>query len=140
MSEDIDSTIKATKQVLVIRKDLKMRRGKEIAQGGHGYQSFVFRRLMKFPNIHSQNTFIVELSDEEIMWKDNSFAKIVVQVESEQELLDIYSKAKEAGLETHLITDSGRTEFNGIPTNTCICIGPHLIDRINPITGHLKLY
>lgn len=129
-----------TKQILIIRKDLKMRRGKEIAQGCHSSMAFLTRRLKKFPNKQSTNTFTIELTNEEIEWMNNSFAKVCLQVESEQELLDIYNKAKEAGLETHLVTDSGRTEFNNIPTNTVVSIGPHLSDRINPITGHLKLY
>lgn len=129
-----------TKQVLIIRKDLKMRRGKEISQGGHGFMAFLTRRLKKFPTNQSKNNFIIELTDEEIEWMNNSFAKVCLQVESEQELLDIYNKAKEAGLEAHLITDSGRTEFGGIPTHTVVSIGPHSSDRINLITGHLKLY
>ena len=127
-----------TKQTIIIRKDLKIRRGKEIAQGCHASLAFLTRRLVKFSD--SKNTFTIDLTDEEIEWMNNSFAKVCLQVDSEQELLDIYNKAKEAGLEAHLITDSGRTEFNGIPTNTVVSIGPHSVDRINPITSNLKLY
>jgi len=43
-------------------------------------------------------------------------------------------------LETHLITDNGTTEFNSVPTNTCIAIGPDYSDKIDMITKHLKLY
>jgi PTH2 family peptidyl-tRNA hydrolase len=60
-------------------------------------------------------------------------------VDSEEELMQIHDKAVEAGLEVHLITDSGRTEFHGQPTRTCLAIGPDEADKIDAITGHLEL-
>jgi PTH2 family peptidyl-tRNA hydrolase len=60
-------------------------------------------------------------------------------VDSEEELMEIHDKAVAAGLEVHLITDSGRTEFHGEPTRTCLAIGPDEADRIDDITGHLQL-
>ena len=53
--------------------------------------------------------------------------------------MQIHDKALEAGLEVHLITDSGRTEFHGQPTRTCLAIGPDEADKIDAITGHLQL-
>jgi len=38
-----------------------------------------------------------------------------------------------------LITDSGKTEFHGQPTRTCLAIGPDVADKIDPITGQLEL-
>lgn len=128
------------KQVIVIRKDLKMRRGKEIAQGSHASMAFFTNRLKETYS----NFFRIELSGlfsyEEIEWIKGSFAKVCLQVDSEQELLDVYQKAKDAGLTVHLITDAGLTEFGGIPTNTCICIGPHEEDKFIGISDALKLY
>ncbi len=43
------------------------------------------------------------------------------------------------GLEVHLITDSGRTEFHGQPTRTCLAIGPDDAAKIDQVTGHLEL-
>ena len=68
-----------------------------------------------------------------------SFAKVCVRVNSEEELMDIHDKAKAAGLEVHLITDSGRTEFKGVPTKTCLAIGPDEAEKIDTITGELTL-
>lgn len=68
------------------------------------------------------------------------FTKVVVTVNGEEELLDIYKKAKEAGLIAALITDNGLTEFNGVPTNTVVAVGPDLPENLNKVTGHLKLY
>ena len=73
-------------------------------------------------------------------WIDSNFAKICLQVESEQELLDIESKAREAGIECHVVTDSGLTEFAGVLTKTCLALGPDEVENIDKITGHLRLY
>lgn len=128
------------KQVIVMRRDLKMRRGKEIAQGSHASMAFLTRRLSDMREFtQSGRSYALTLSDVEQQWLNSSFAKVCVKVTSEEELLDIHEKAKEAGLEVHLITDSGRTEFHGEPTNTCLAIGPDYSSKIDPITGDLIL-
>ena len=124
---------KNAKQCIIIRKDLNMRRGKEIAQGSHASISFLTRRLQgKKSNLN--------LSDAELSWIEGAFTKICLQVNSEQELLDVKAKAIEAGLEVHIITDAGKTEFGGVPTKTCLAIGPDWSDKIDGVTKHLKLY
>jgi PTH2 family peptidyl-tRNA hydrolase len=129
-----------TKQVIVIRKDLHMRRGKEIAQGSHASMSFLTRRLAAAERNPADNSHVVVLRPIEALWLDGSFAKVCLQVPGEKELLDVYQRAQEAGLEVHLITDSGRTEFGGVPTRTCLAIGPDDADAIDQVTGDLKLY
>ena len=123
-----------TKQVIVMRKDLNMRKGKMIAQGSHASMAFLTRRMI---NEYKGYPIILWPAAQE--WLDNSFVKICVSVDSEAELLEIAYKAKEAGLETHMITDAGLTEFGGIPTDTCVAIGPNYSEDIDKITGHLKL-
>jgi PTH2 family peptidyl-tRNA hydrolase len=112
------------KQIIVMRKDLNMRTGKMIAQGAHASMKATLE------NLEHQN--VKE-------WLSGPFTKIAVSVNSEEELFEIINKAKEAGLITALITDAGRTEFNGVPTNTCIAVGPASHEDLLPITGHLKL-
>ena len=73
-------------------------------------------------------------------WIENSFTKVCVRVHSEEELIAIRDKAMEASLVVQLITDSGRTEFHGVATHTCLAIGPDYADLIDPITGELELY
>ena len=80
------------------------------------------------------------VDDELAHWLDGSFTKVVVAAESEAELLEVYEKAKVAGLRYTLITDEGRTVFNGVHTNTCIAIGPNYIEKVNAIARHLPLY
>jgi PTH2 family peptidyl-tRNA hydrolase len=134
------------KQVIVIRKDLKMRRGKEIAQGAHASIAFLTRRLQRIvqpsPDFAPKPvaTGLVYLTDAQWKWAEGRFTKICLQVNSEQELLDVKAKADVAGVECNLITDAGLTEFGGVPTNTCLAIGPDYADRIDAVTGHLTLY
>lgn len=144
-----------TKQVIVIRKDLNMRKGKMIAQGSHASMAFITKYLRVDEPFQINNTEMtgwevsvnvnndwvrhnldpVEVKD----WLENSFTKVCLYVESEEELLYIHRVASNAGLYSALITDNGLTEFHGVPTNTCIAIGPHMSDRIDVVTGHLKL-
>jgi len=137
------------KQVICVRHDLGMRRGKQIAQAAHASMAFITRRIQqnvdgeRLPNqFQSSSNFVYDymgITDVQKEWLETSFAKVTVRVNSEEELLDVYEKAKESGLEVHLVTDSGRTEFHGVPTNTCIAIGPDFSELIDPITGDLKL-
>jgi PTH2 family peptidyl-tRNA hydrolase len=122
------------KQVIVMRHDLKMRRGKQIAQGAHASMSFICRQLQEAGSVSLDN-----FTDAQRTWFTGAFAKVCCRVNSEEELMEIHEKALEAGLEVHLITDSGKTEFHGQPINTCLAIGPDLAEKIDEITGHLQL-
>ncbi len=118
------------KQVIVMRRDLGMRRGKEIAQGAHASMIWLAARIRQ-PGY----TF----SEAERLWLDGPFTKVCVRVDSEEELLAVVQKAREAGVLVQLCVDAGKTEFHGVPTPTCCAVGPDLPERIDPITGHLKL-
>ena len=84
-------------------------------------------------------TFVTDYPDA-IDWINGIFTKIAVYVESEEELLALEVKAREAGLPVGLIQDNGLTEFKGIPTHTALGIGPANAEAINSITGHLPLF
>lgn len=120
------------KQVIVIRKDLKMRRGKEIAQGSHASAMFMTKRV--------KNGCSSFLTTEQIEWLESGTTKVVVQVESEEHLMQIYHAALDRELEVNLVTDYGKTEFKGMPTKTCLAIGPHENSKIDEITKYLQLY
>ena len=134
------------KQVIVVRKDLNMRKGKIAAQSAHasmgailscGYVSHAEEGLGGGGHPES---FVIPFKRPELQeWLLGSFTKVCVSVDSEPELLEMYAKAKELGLICCLITDNGLTEFGGIKTNTCIAIGPGDSTIIDTITGHLKL-
>jgi peptidyl-tRNA hydrolase, PTH2 family len=116
------------KFVLVMRDDLNMRKGKMAAQGIHAVTPFLVRHIREAK----------PLNQVEDRWTDTGETAICLGVDSEQELLDIYEKAKAARLNVHLVRDAGRTEFHGQPTFTCLGIGPDNASKIDPITGHLR--
>lgn len=113
------------KQIIVMRKDLGMRAGKMVSQGAHASLGCTIRNWWR-PSV----------------WKwifSGPFTKITVRVESESELMEVYYNARRAGLATVLITDAGKTEFNGVPTRTCIAVGPATDEKLKNITGDLRL-
>jgi PTH2 family peptidyl-tRNA hydrolase len=113
------------KQVIIVRSDLNMRRGKEAAQVAHASLAAVL------PHVGTTNVGF---------WL-NSYGgcKIVVSVGSEAELLKAYTMANSQYMICSLIQDAGRTEFNGVPTFTCAAIGPWGAEEIDAITGGMKL-
>ena len=95
---------------------------------------FLVNRLMELAH-----EYHAKVPADEMEWITNGMTKICVRVDSEAELLEIEAKANAAGLRVHIITDAGRTEFGGIPTKTCLAIGPDESAAVDAITGHLKL-
>jgi PTH2 family peptidyl-tRNA hydrolase len=73
-------------------------------------------------------------------WLRNSFRKICVYVNSEEELEAVHQKALDSGLISHLIIDNGKTEFDNIPTATCLAVGPAWDYKFIGITDHLPLF
>lgn len=123
------------KQVLIIRKDLNMRKGKIAAQAAHASNVFLIDKIKQLQERPVEALF----TKEELHWISNKFTKICVSVDSEQEMLEIYDIAKASGLYVSKIIDSGATEFNGVPTLTALAIGPDISELIDNVTGHLQL-
>ncbi len=118
----------STKQMIVIRRDLKMRRGKEIAQGAHA----------------SLNSYLVAEANAGRMVMDHWFrtgqTKITLKVDNEETLVRMAAKAGSIGLPFYLVADEGRTEFRGVRTLTALAIGPYLSDVIDEVTAGYELY
>lgn len=135
------------KMVIVVRTDLNMRKGKIASQVAHSVlKIFLDRIRLILPNdVIDSNTFsytrFTPAMRQWIDWEDGQpgFTKIVVGCDNEQELYIIQEKAKEAGIPHALIRDNGATEFHGVITPTCICLGPDDADKIDLITKNYKL-
>ncbi len=103
------------KQIIVVRRKYdgrKVRTGKLISQACHASLGGVIRKFMGIPYVPFWNSKIRG-------WLTNRFTKIAVYVDSENELLEIHEKAYYAGLNSYLIIDSGKTEFEGLKN----CLG-----------------
>jgi PTH2 family peptidyl-tRNA hydrolase len=127
------------KQIIVLRKDLNMRKGKMVAQGSHASVAGTILGCHFEGDPDEGGTMVVPLTPARRAWLEGRFAKIVVSVGSEAELLALHQKVLAAGLPSVLIQDAGLTEFGGVPTYTAISVGPAHKDDIDPLCGHLPL-
>jgi PTH2 family peptidyl-tRNA hydrolase len=117
--------LSSVKQVIVVRADLKMGKGKLAAQVAHASVS----ALLKAENMMAE---VVN------KWFEEGQPKIVVKVSGLEELKSIYEKAASKGLPTVLVVDRGLTQLEpGTPT--CVGIGPAPSKLIDEVTGKLKL-
>ena len=114
------------KMVLAIRDDLKMGRGKLCSQSGHASVGAVIQMMDR-----GQRSVVDQ-------WDEQGETKISLQVNSEEELVALSKAAKAAGIPYYLVTDAGRTEVDP-GTKTVLAIGPGRADKIDKITGQLKL-
>ena len=138
------------KQMIVVRRDLKMRKGKIAAQAGHACVEATLMALARegrlgevrvtpdqsWIYLEDEGTPATPLSD----WFDAGVAKVCVYVDSEEELLDLAARGRELGFAVALIRDAGHTEFHGEPTYTCLAFEPLAAEQIDPLTGELPLY
>jgi PTH2 family peptidyl-tRNA hydrolase len=114
--------MKEYKQVIVVREDLKLSRGKLAVQVAHaaviGY----------------------ERADRKVVedWKLGGQKKIVLRVSDLKEMMILRAKAEREGLVTGIVKDAGLTE---IPpgTITALVIGPDEERKIDKVTGNLPL-
>jgi peptidyl-tRNA hydrolase, PTH2 family len=136
----------APKQVIIIRKDLNMRKGKMVAQGGHASLGVIFNYMT--PNYMNPGEmtrkFTLTLPEGETgefmyKWLTGIFKKIVVGSENLNDMMVAYNEAKKAGIPCSVIEDAGLTEFGGKVTITAVAIGPDSPEKIDPITGKFGL-
>ena len=110
------------KQVILVRADLKMDKGKLSAQCAHA----------------SVDAVLSSSKDKVDAWKEEGMKKVVLKVKNEAELRHYLQLAKKEKLVAKLITDAGHTVFNE-PTTTCLGIGPDDDKKIDKVTKSLKL-
>jgi PTH2 family peptidyl-tRNA hydrolase len=132
------------KQVIAVRKDLNMRKGKIAAQVAHASLKVWFDRMIPGTPVDSDQIISYrigndKLTPEMIEWKENAFTKIVVGAKDEDHIYSLAHQAKEADIPYAIIIDNGMTEFAGNKTTTCIAIGPADSEKIDLITGKLAL-
>lgn len=120
------------KQVILMRKDLRNTKGQKIHTGKLCAQA-AHASLAAYKTADRNDPAF-------IAWDTGSFAKIVLAVNSEEDLLSLVPALMQKHLNISVIRDVGNTEFGGVTTLTCIGIGPHWSYEIDEITQHLSLF
>lgn len=118
------------KQSIVVRRDLGMSPGKAAAQAAHASCEAVFSIL----DSHDER-WLEWLR----MWRLTGQKKIVLRVDSERELIQVYIDAGSLGLPSSLVEDAGLTQLPP-GTKTAVAVGPAPADLVDKVTGRLKLY
>ena len=110
------------KQVILVREDLKLPKGKLSSQVAHASVDTILKSDKKMIDL----------------WKKEGAKKIVLKVKDEKELFKFKQMAEDSGLKTALIADAGHTAVEP-GTITCLGIGSDLAEKIDRITGKLKM-
>ena len=110
------------KQVIVVRRDLRMSAGKLAAQAAHAAAELACGDRGQWYR----------------GWREDGQPKVVLQVADEAELLAVQATAIDAALPAVLIHDRGLTQLEP-GTVTCLGIGPAPSERIDAVTGELRL-
>lgn len=113
------------KQVIVVRNDLQMSKGKLAVQVAHAAVSSTDQARKHHPSWYNS-------------WISDNQRKICVKVNTESELRKIKGNADEDGIPNSLIQDAGLTQLEP-GTTTCLGIGPAPSEIIDRYTGDLKL-
>ncbi|HEY1639522.1 MAG TPA: peptidyl-tRNA hydrolase Pth2 [Streptosporangiaceae bacterium] len=113
----------AVKLVLVVRADLGMGRGKIAAQAAHAAVAAALASIGR-----------AEFAE----WLSEGQPKVVLRVNSAEDLLAITVQATAAELPSQLVEDAGRTQL-APGTPTCCAVGPAAAERIDTVTGELSL-
>lgn len=125
MPSETEPAEKEYKQVIAVRRDLKLGRGKIAAQAAHASITAYLEAARLRPEWASS-------------WLASGQKKVVVAVSGLDELLSLMRRADEEGIPTAIIEDAGLTQVEP-GTKTALAIGPAPAALIDRITRHLKL-
>jgi PTH2 family peptidyl-tRNA hydrolase len=119
------------KQVIVLRKDLNMRKGKMCAQAAHATLNIYINKFL--------NTSHKSWKEDLESWFLNNQTKIVLGCDSKEDLIKIAIDCAYLGLAYERVIDIGAAEFHNVSTVTGIVIGPAKSELIDQVTKNYKL-
>lgn len=124
------------KQVILLRRDMKLRRAEAAALASKASMTFI----IEGDESDRSGSVKVDLSGIEAEWMLGSATRIVLGVASEESMRKLLLKAEIQGVSTYEITGvSGDTLDEGIQL-IAASLGPDDEDKLDLITGNLKLF
>ena len=114
------------KLVIVMREDLGLSPGKMAVQASHAAVSCAMAAKKNHTKWYRP-------------WWDEGQRKVVLRAFDLEHLRELEAKGRKAGLTVEKVADAGLTEVPA-GTVTCIGFGPAPSDKIDPVTGSLKLW
>ena len=127
------------KQVILVRRDLKMSPGKVASQVAHASIATIVENAFLVKDNNLTKGLYFEVKDSNRDWLMGDYTKVVLGVDSDKESLELYYEARKLGIIAALIEDEGRTELDGYNFTT-VGIGPDYSDKIDKVTKHLKRF
>lgn len=130
-------TDRPVKQVILMRIDTvpPMRKGKMIAQGAHAAMMWLKDLILSGK---SHISIMSELTAAQQLWLKGDYAKICVGC-TMSDIMKVCHECDVKNIRYSVVTDLGKTEFNGQETITCMAVGPDYACNLDPITSYLKL-
>ncbi|ONK61186.1 uncharacterized protein A4U43_C08F27110 [Asparagus officinalis] len=122
--ENLAEILEDFKMVLVVRNDLKMGKGKIAAQCSHATLGLYKKLHNRAPKALSR-------------WEMCGQVKVVLKIDSEEDMLLLQERAKSLMLPTHVTIDAGRTQIAPNSRTVMAILGP--ADVVDDVTGGLKL-
>ncbi|XP_062000400.1 uncharacterized protein LOC133717703 [Rosa rugosa] len=122
--EKLADILQDFKMVLVVRNDLKMGKGKIAAQCSHATLGLYKKLLRRAPKSLNR-------------WEMCAQPKVVLKVETEEEMLVLQDRAKSLNLPNHITIDAGKTQIAPNSRTVMAILGP--IEVVDDVTGGLKL-
>ena len=113
------------KMAILIRTDIKMSKGKVLAQVGHAMVEATIKAYTKTTLFYK--------------WQADGEKIVILKVPNEKTLDTIINIADKKSVHNGIIIDAGLTEISP-GTTTVGYVGPDYDNKIDKLTGQLKLY
>ena len=124
------------KQVILLRRDMKLRRAEAAALASKASMTFI----IEGDESDRGGSVKVDLSGIEAEWMLGSATRIVLGVASEESMRKLLLKAEIQGVSTYEITGVSDDKVDDGIQLIAAALGPDDGDKLDLITGNLKLF
>jgi peptidyl-tRNA hydrolase len=123
---------KSPKQVILVRRDLRLKRAAVAALVAKASSSL----FVENDESDDDDKLVINLTSQELDWIRNGTTRIVLGVSSENTLRSLIFKSEMSGLSCYPVTSQSD---DGMQEMLCAAVGPDDPDKIDEITRNLKL-